>query len=192
MGSFLQLPLDVVGNRRCLFADIGYSDNFPIAPFGEWSHRPKILAGTAGFADIQSDPEVIRLYLPGVEQAAEQRIFRMGDRMERTRAVERESKIFRSRLARTAPPIIHRKASARFMSANDLACCNFEAPFANQKGERLRHFGSDAVAVDIPPRPRMTQEALLLLSTHRLPQRMAVRAKTVYGSAPAHLSAAPP
>src|SRR4051794_39021767 len=90
VGSCVQLPRYVFGDRRRLLANVGHGDDLPIQPFGERPQSPQMFPpkDSRMRVDVEADAEMVGTSGPRVEQAAEQRIPRPAYRTERAGAVE--------------------------------------------------------------------------------------------------------
>ena len=88
-------------------ADIGNRDDLPIAALGQRPERPQIAPRRARcVVDLQPDTELVGPDSAVVEQAAEQRVARARDRVQRPGAVERISEAHRLRPAGAAAAIV--------------------------------------------------------------------------------------
>src|SRR3954451_20442491 len=116
-----------------------------------------MLAGAAGSVDLQADAEGVRPNLLRVKQAAEQRVLRTGNRMERAGAIEAVGKRRRSNRRRAAWVELDLQRVRRFARARNPPGNDLEAALGNHAGYCCGHFRRNAVTMDVPPRPRMTK-----------------------------------
>src|SRR5205085_2972260 len=134
-----------------------------------------MLSGAAGSVDLETDAKVIRPDFVRIEQAAQQRVLRTRDRVQRARAVEGISEGLRLHRVRAATPVLDGNAVRCVRRANNAAGDDLQPALADHPSNGRRDLRRDAVAVNVPPRASMAQEPALLLTAQALPQRMAVR-----------------
>src|SRR6476661_3575565 len=151
-----------------------------------------MLSGATGSFHRETNVQMIGLDVAPVEQAAQQRILGSRHRMKRAGAVERIAKDPRLVSARVPSAIADFNALIGASRRDDACCDNLEPALAYGAGNCGSDFGRDAMAMDIPIRPRMPEEAAMLVPIEALPERMAVRAKAIYRRSPADLGAAAP
>src|SRR3954453_15404857 len=97
--------------------------------------------------------------LAGIEQAPKQRIASAGNRMQRAGAIEGISGFERLRMAGAATTEVDFQRLAGVARGEDAPGEDLEPPFADQLREGARHLWRDAVPVNVPPWPRVAQEA---------------------------------
>src|SRR5690348_7376243 len=109
--------------------------------------------------------------------------------MERASTVESvsETALFALRCAAPLEPNVDRVGGLR--CADDPPGGDLQAPLGDETLNGRGNVGRDAVAVHIPPRPRMTHEALLFAGIEALPQPMGVRTEAVDRRPPAEFGA---
>src|SRR4051794_28780194 len=123
----------------------------------------------------KADGQVVGLDQMRVEQLAKQRVARLADVAERAGAVENIAELACGLgLALAAQGNDHIDALLARLRVDDSAGCYLQPPFGHQFLEPLCNLRSDAVAMDVPPWPRMAQEPCLLPCRQRLPDVMAV------------------
>src|SRR5689334_16029238 len=94
-----------------------------------------MFAGPAGSADFDADPEMIRPDRARIEQAAQQRVFRARDRVQRAGAVEGVSEDRRLRRPRTAAAVLHLDAIGCVARTDDAAGNDLEAALADEASD---------------------------------------------------------
>src|SRR5690348_13045896 len=109
--------------------------------------------------------------------------------MQRAGAVQRISEGLGPALARAAPTVGNLDTLVGVAGGLDAAGHDLEVAVSDHPRDDVGDLGRDAVAVDVPPRPRVAQEALLLIVAETLPQRVAVRPQAVDRGPPPHFGA---
>ena len=150
-----------------------------------------MLAGAAGSVDFHTNPDLVGPDLTAVEQAAQQWVLRMRHGMQRPSAIKRIGEALGLWLRGTTTTIVDLQRSRELTCPYDASGNDLQPSVRNQPSNRGGDLGRYPVAVDVPPRPSMAEEAALLLGAKALPQRVAVRPQTVDCRAPADLGAAP-
>src|SRR4051812_13068434 len=151
-----------------------------------------MLAGATGSAYFQSDTQMIRPDLAGVQQAPQQRVLGARDGMQRPSAIEDIFESLGPVLGSTAAAVLDLDSVRYVARRNNSSGDDLQLSPGDRIRDYVRDLGSDAVAVDVPPRARMAKEPLLLVQRQALPQMMAVGAQAVDRRAPADLGAPPP
>src|SRR4051812_14153739 len=151
-----------------------------------------MLADAVGFIDVEADAEIVRADPSLIQQAAQQRVLRTGNRMQRSGAVERVGKPLGLRTLGASTAIVDFDAIRRIARCNNTSRDNLQPPISHHSRNRGGNFRGDAVPVNVPPRADMAQELALLVIAEPLPQGVAVRSKAVDRSTPADFRAAAP
>jgi hypothetical protein len=151
-----------------------------------------MLAGAAGSINFEANAEMIRLDLSMIEEAPQQWILRSSNRMKGTGAVEAVAETHRLHRRGATAAIFDFDANPALPRGHDPARDDLEPPIGDHARNGSSDFRSNPMAMDVPPRARVPEEAALLIDAKALPQWVAVRPKTVDGRTPAHIGGAPP
>src|SRR6185369_10614960 len=102
-----------------------------------------MLARAAGSADLDANAQMVRADFPRVEEASKQRVFRVGDRVERSGAVEHICSAQTLNRGRATAPILDIHGIGLAVSRNDAPCENLEPAFADKSSNSGSNLGRD-------------------------------------------------
>src|SRR3954447_27033496 len=111
--------------------------------------------------------------------------------MQRPGAVEHISKGFGPALDGTATAIFDLNPFGRLTRRQDPCGNHLQLTGGDHSRDDPGDLRSNSVAVHVPPGPRVTEEAALLVAGYAVPQRVAVRAQAIDSRPPADLGASP-